>query len=123
MKHLITLAESEHYVVINEYETVSLIDKITHEKTIIGDFYGDPEGAIIDSNERFVVMYGCGLIVYFLRTPYEEYTYNKKTTQWFEIGRYEPVMWIKNVLQINDRDIKAIFENEEMKIISIENTF
>lgn len=121
MEHKITLAECEHYAIISEFETVYLVDKITYTEKLIGDFYGDPEGAIIDSKERFVIMYGCGLIIYFLHPPYEEYTYDTNTSQWFEIGRYEPVMWIENVLQISDNEIKVIFENGETKIISIED--
>ena len=123
MEHKITLAECKHYAVISEFEAVYLVDKIRHTEILIGDFYGDPAGAIIDLKERFVVMYGCGLIIYFLRPPYEEYTYDTKTTQWYEIGRYEPVMWIENVLQINDDEIKVIFENEETKIISLDDKF
>lgn len=119
MDFKICLAESEHYAIISEFETVSLIDKATNTEIIIGDFYGDPEGAIIDTNERFVAMYGCGLIVYFLCPPFEEYTYDTKTKQWFEIGRNEPIMWVEKVLQISDNEIKMILGNGKNEIISI----
>ena len=117
--HTITLAECEHYAIMSTYETVSLIDKTSNTEVIIGDFYGDPEGAFIDSNERFAVMYGCGLIVYFLYPPFEEYSYNTQTKQWFEMGRNEPVMWIDNVMQISDNEIKVIFEDGHAEIISV----
>ncbi len=75
------LAESNNYKVVSEYETVTLVNKRTGLSVNIGDFYGDPQGALIDLNERFAVMYGCGLIVYFIREPYECYSYNKETSQ------------------------------------------
>ncbi|MCH5348052.1 MAG: hypothetical protein J1E40_01900 [Oscillospiraceae bacterium] len=120
MGSVITLAECKRYAVISEYETVYLIDKTANTKIIIGDFYGDPNGAIIDPNEKFVVMYGCGIIVYFLVPPFKEYTYNTKTAQWFEIGRNEDIMWIQKVLQISDKKIKAVLENGQTEIISVE---
>ena len=115
----VSLAESEHYEIISEFETVFLIDKSTNTEIIIGDFYGDPKGAIIDTNERFVAMYGCGLTVYFLCPPFEAYTYDTKTKQWLEIGRNEPIMWIEKVLQLSDNVIKIILENGKSEIISI----
>lgn len=121
MDSKIILAESEHYVVLSEYETVYLVDKTIKTEIMIGDFYGDPKGAFIDSNEHFVVMYGCGLIVYFLRPPFEKYTYNTQTKQWFEIGRNEPVMWIEEALQTSDNEIKVILENGQFEMISTGN--
>ena len=116
----IILAENKRYTVISEYETVYLTDKTNNKKIIIGDFYGDPAGAFIDANEKFVVMYGCGIIVYFLVPPFNEYTYNTKTPQWFEVGRDGNTMWVTSVLQIGDNKIRAVLENGQTEIISVE---
>lgn len=117
------LAESRNYKVVSEYETVTLINKTTGAAVNIGDFYGDPEGAVIDINERFATIYGCGLIVYFIREPYERYSYNKETSQWFEIGRNEPVLWINDVIPINQDSLKLFLDDGSTKIISLENKF
>lgn len=112
------LAESKQYKITNECETVYLEDKISHIKIVIGDFYGDPEGAVIDRNERFAVVYGCGVIVYFLHSPFTEYAYSTRTDQWLEFGREEPVMWVNEVIQTDDHAIRLFLENGEESVIS-----
>ena len=86
--HDVVLAESEHYVVLRQYEECYLVFKDRSRKSIsIGDFYGDPEFALFDKNEKFVVMGGCGIIVYFLEKPWQFYSYNTESSQWVEISR------------------------------------
>lgn len=121
MEHKRILAENRRYKIIGNYETVSLIDKTTNAGVIIGDFYGDPQGALIDPDERFAVTYGCGLIVYFLRPPFAEYAYDTQTSQWLELGRSEPVKWVENVLQKSRDEIEIIFENGQTEIINVKN--
>ena len=103
------LAESQNYFVYNIYETVILVLKTPIisttgkifkrakiiKKVYIGDFYGDPDCAAIASDESFCVMGGCGLIVYYLRKPFEKYIYDRHTDQWKELFREpENVWWI-----------------------------
>ncbi|MBQ5331825.1 MAG: hypothetical protein J6K92_00990 [Oscillospiraceae bacterium] len=112
------LAESRNYTVISEFESVYL-KKIDGTKILIGDFYGDPIGALIDRDERFVIMYGCGLIMYYLRPPFEEYSYSSETDQWYEFGRDEPVRWIENVVQLDKNSFQLTGESGENDIITI----
>ena len=98
-----TIAESDHYAVVREYEDCYLMFKDMSRRSVsIGDFYGDAEFALIDRNERFVVMGGCGIIIYFLHEPWDMYTYDKKTPQWIELGRGESDMYYDAVNQIGD---------------------
>lgn len=60
---------------------------------IIGDFYGDPEVALIDAEERWCAVAGCGLIIYFLKNPYTPYQYDQHTEQYFEAGRTQADLW------------------------------
>ena len=96
------LAESENFKVISEFETVTLLWKKEKSKKeiCIGDFYGDPECAIISKNEEYVVTAGCGLIIYFLKEPFSEFQYNKKSTQFIELFR-DPknTCWINGLHQ------------------------
>lgn len=117
------LAESNNYKVVGEYETVTLINKRTALSVSIGDFYGDPQGAVIDTYERFAAIYGCGLIVYFIREPFENYSYGKETSQWFEVGRNEPVMWIDNVVHISRNELKLFLDDGSEKILTLEDKF
>ena len=136
------LAESENYKIVSEYEYVNLIFKKSGREVRIGHFYGDPEGAFVDVNEKYCVMYGCGVIVYFLNEPFEEYWYCIDTTQWQEYGR-EPqnilwvrncipdlirsypecdedkILWVENACQIDNGRFKIILENKETRIIKI----
>ena len=88
------LAESNNYKVTHEYETVYLHFKNENRMPVcIGDFYGDPECAIISLNENFAAMGGCGIIVYFLRGPFEEYSYAKTSAQFYEFHRNPNDIW------------------------------
>lgn len=112
------LAESRNYAIISEFESVYL-KRPDGTKLLIGDFYGDPKGALIDRDERFVIMYGCGLIVYYLRPPFEGYSYGLETDQWNEFGRDEPVRWIENVVQSDKNSFQLTCESGESDIITI----
>lgn len=102
-----TIAESDHYAVVREYEDCYLMFKDMSRRSVsIGDFYGDAEFALIDRNERFVVMGGYGIIIYFLHEPWDIYTYDKKTPQWIELGRGETEMYYDAVNQKSDTIIE-----------------
>ena len=114
------LAESENYKIVSEDECVTLIFKNSDREVKIGDFYGDPDGAFLDVHEKYCVMYGCGVIVYFLHNPFEEYLYDKNTEQWVEYGR-EPqnILWFENARQIDNNSFEIITENGNTEIIKI----
>jgi len=110
------LAESASYIIFHEYETVFLKIKNTAGFSVIGDFYGDPEFAVISENEKFCVMGGAGIIVYFLHEPFEEYQYNTHSAQWKEWGRgqnSDDTIWVTNAVFIDDRTIEI--ETEDMQ--------
>lgn len=113
------LDESKNYIVTHTYETVYLINKFNYSKIIIGDFYGEPNGAIIDADECFVVVYGCGVILYFLQPPFQEYSYETNTSQWLEWGRIKPIMWVDKVVPLDNNRMKIILENGQTNIITI----
>lgn len=113
------LDESKNYIVTHTYETVYLTSKWNDSKIIIGDLYGEPNGAIIDAEECFAVMYGCGIILYFLQPPFQEYSYETNTSQWLEWGRIEPIMWVDEVVLLDNNRMKVILENGQTNIITI----
>jgi hypothetical protein len=93
------LARSKRYVVSHVFEVVFLRE-IGGRELVIGDFYGDPEAAIIDSQERWVVMVGCGIILYRLDGAFFPYEYGLKINQWWEDYRNPPdIWWIDSVEQ------------------------
>ena len=71
------IAESMHYEVYREYETVLLKMKHLERTVTIGDFYGDVGKVIISPEEECCVMAGCGVIVYYLNEPFTPYGYGK----------------------------------------------
>lgn len=114
MINSIIKAESKKFRIESYYETVILINKINGVEVDIGDFYGDVECAIIDRNEKFCVMGGCGLIIYFLKEPFETYFYNNITTQYKEFwrsGELNGKIWVKDIKQIDDENVLLDIED------------
>src|SRR4051812_9614507 len=96
------LAESENYKVTSEYEyaTLHFKNKILKKPVYIGDFYGDADCAIISRDEKYLVVAGCGLIIYRLKEPFTEYGDTGSSTQYSEFFR-EPTnhWWINGLHQ------------------------
>ena len=63
------LAQSRNYAIAHEYEDAFLVLP-GGRRVLVGSFYGDPACALIDHRERWCVVAGCGLLVYFLREPF-----------------------------------------------------
>ncbi len=104
------LAESKNYKVISEFEMVSLIFKAKdREPVYIGDFYGNPDSAIISNDERFVAIAGCGLIIYNLHEPFDDYFGVANTNQYFVLNNSEPNIWWTSNLHQSLEDVEAKF--------------
>jgi len=104
------LARSEHYTVSHEYETVYL-NLPSGKRVVIGDFYRDPEAAAIDADEKWTVVVGCGLILYRLRPPFEEYEHNTSSDQWWEAHRDPPTQWwIESVYQASPNAVRFVVD-------------
>ena len=113
------LAESKHYIVYSEYENVILEIKESQKKIQIGDFYGNPQMAVISEDETFCAMCGCGVIIYYLTEPFREYEYHIQTEQWREWGRYEEQVWIERIGCINNKTVELLTEQGEKIAISV----
>ena len=116
------MAESRNYQIVNSYETVYLKRKGTDQKIIIGDFYGDPELAVISPDERYCVMAGAGIIIYYLKKPFTQYRYNvQNSPQWKEWGREdaENTIYVPNVSLLDDDRIEVETEEGEKVILNI----
>lgn len=104
-----TLAESSNYKIEYEYETVYLLHP--GGQTVIGDFYGDPVAAIIDKDERWCAVVGCGILLYYLKRPFKAYEYECSTKQWVEFHRLPPeVWWIDDVKQIEKNKLEFVVD-------------
>jgi hypothetical protein len=108
------LAQSKNYRITSEYETVWL-KSINDTQIVIGDFYGDPENAVIDVKERWCIVFGAGLIVYYLRKPFQPYQHNCATNQWKEIFRKpDDARFIETVYQVGDNQVRFVADlNDE----------
>lgn len=114
------MSESQKYQIINEYENVYLKIKKTLQQIFIGDFYGDPELAIISPNEEYCVIAGTGIIVYYLKEPFLEYKYTE-SAQWKEWGRKDKksTIYVRDVSLLDDNRIEIETENGEKVIIDV----
>jgi len=115
------MTESKNYQILNEYESVFLKIKSTEKTILIGDFYGDPEIAMISGDEKCCVMGGAGIIIYYLTEPFEAYKYDAESTQWKEWGRDDPenTQWINNIVFLDDRHIEVETENMQKLTLAI----
>lgn len=77
------------------------------KEVVIGDLYGDPNCAVISSDENWCAIGGAGLIVYYLKIPFEPYQYNHQTYQWIEFGRNrDDIWWIESLNEISETQLK-----------------
>lgn len=116
------LAESKNYLITNEYEKVFLNFKNTDKSVLIGEFYGDPDIAIISKDETFCVVGGEGVIVYYLNSPFSEYDSDiKSSKQWVEWGRDngKNVIWVEHIQEIGNRLIEITTEKMEKNLIYV----
>lgn len=118
---MIRLTESIHYEIYGEYELVVLKIKHSTREVIIGDFYGDVEKVIISPDEQYCIMAGCGIIVYSLKEPLEQYEYEKNTNQWREWCRDGDV-WIEDIV-LEDNILIIHIETNEIEKISLDELF
>lgn len=110
------IAESEHYYILRSFEDASIYRKPDSKHiTCVGDFYGDPEDAYIDPEEKFCITIGCGIIKYNLCEPFEGYSYNRNTPQWIEIGREGDIEWCDHIDEVTEDYIAVSIEGEEKR--------
>ena len=112
------LAQSAHYEIDSEYESVFLTVRQTGRRVLIGDFYGDVEKAVISPDESYCAMVGCGVIVYDLREPFTPYAYHTPSDQWKEFDR-DGKLWYTDVTIVKGRTLSVTPENGETKIIVV----
>ena len=114
------MAESNNYLILNEYEKVFLKLKATSQLILIGEFYGDPDVALISDDETYCAVGGEGVIIYYLRDPFEEFSTNHKSLNQWKIwgrGTNEETMWVSEIDQIDSKHIRV--ELEDSKLIHL----
>ncbi len=113
-----TLSVSKNYSIEHEYEVVYLRTP-DGRRIVVGDFYGDPEAALIDCNEKWCVIGGQGLIVYSLREPFCEYGLGIKNNQFQEFNREAPnIWWITEIIQLGSYEIEVRLDDGSTRTIS-----
>lgn len=115
------LVENDDYLVYKKYETVRLYMKKQKQLVwCIGDFYGDAEGAIITEDNQWCIMYGCGIIAYRLKEPFDDYSYDTVCEQWSEFRRGpKDILWVEKVVQTSPTSMLVISEDESKYTLDI----
>ena len=116
------LAESEHFFIRREYEEAILFRKADSKRiTCVGDFYGDPEDAYIDAQEKYCIIVGCGIVKYYLVEPFEEYRYDTYTLQWIETGRKkDSIEWCDCIEQVTESYLYVSCEGNDIRCFNID---
>ena len=108
MKEL--LAQSKNYKLYGIYEEAHLEGANIDGHIIVGDFYGSVDCACIDQNEKWCISGGNGIVIYRLESPYENYQYNKNTTQWKELWRDEKDWYPEVIYQETDNSVRIVID-------------
>lgn len=112
-----TLATSHNYTIEHEYELAYLCTP-DGRKVVVGDFYGDPQAALIDADENWCAIGGCGLIIYRLTEPFDEYACGKPSKQYREFHREPPgVCWIEELKQLGAREIELKLDSGAIQVM------
>ena len=67
------LAESAGFRIEHQYEDARLVDKATGQIVNLGDFYGDPDCAVIAATEQWFAVGGEGVITYDAQNGLRQY--------------------------------------------------
>ena len=62
-------------------------------------------------------MSGCGIIIYYMEEPFEEYKYNKLTKQWKEMFREHGREWWIESMELTSASA-ALFTVEEADVLN-----
>ncbi len=82
------LCDSKDFTVVSVHEEVWLRRSSSPGLGVmIGDFYGDCEAGVIDSDHAWCLMVGEGLIAYSLSAPWTPFRRHVDCSQWWEFGR------------------------------------
>ena len=119
------LATSANFRVEHEWEDVFLVVTSSEKVTQIGDFYGDPECAVIDSTEQWVAVGGHGLMVCnldynskskYIVTRTRIFGQEQDDSWWIESMEQTGVRTLRIVVRgSNRRDGHYEFDLEEMR--------
>ena len=88
----------------------------------VGEFYGDPDFALISDDETYCAVGGEGVIIYYLRDPFEEFSTNHKSSNQWKIwgrGTNEETMLVSEIDQIDSKHIRVELEDSETILLSI----
>jgi len=99
-EHFKILAESEAYILGNEFEYGYMIDKKNKSSIYLGSSYGNPTFGIIDKNEQWALLLG---YTSYLWTPSELSTLNETHSTSGEIFK-----WPFDARQINDFEVEIL---------------
>jgi hypothetical protein len=92
------LAESEHFVLVHEYESAAIVERSTREQRDAGDHYGDPTCGLIAPDESWFATGGEGIVVVttsglreYLRRGHFPESVNVRAPEYFSISSMRAV--------------------------------
>jgi hypothetical protein len=106
----IELAISADLKLAHEYEVVWL--KKGSETIVVGDHYGDPVAGIIDQSREWCASFGEGVIVYWLKQPFSDYSSDTKSEQWLEWGRDHFKKFVSSARQSGPFELEVITDED-----------
>lgn len=104
------LARSRNYAVVHEYEDAFVVLP-DGRRVPVGSFHGDPACALIDHRERWCVVAGCGLLVYFLREPFRPAdVFPSEQYAWLHPSWGGDPWWVEAIYQQSDDVVRFVVD-------------
>jgi hypothetical protein len=83
---------TRHFVIVHDGYDVGLCLP-DRDPLAIGTHYDEPKAFEVARNGLWFASGGCGVVIYNLREPYEPFSSEVESEQWWEIGRDEDDPW------------------------------
>jgi len=121
------LATSENFTIGHEYENAFLSSpRLPRGSVYLGDFYGDPDVALIEKDEKWCAVGGCGLVIYRIEEPFPDVDKHKPSTQYTFIEYRPPYreswnsdLWVDSLAQIGSSALEIITQYDQTYIFSL----
>ena len=106
------LAASDSYKLFFRYESATLEGGDFTNPLVVGEFYYPVQCGCIDYHEKWVVT-GChGIIIYYLKEPFEPHSLEEESKQWKTLWYPDKSinMYPEAIVQIDDDTVRILID-------------
>lgn len=108
----VVLAGSDSYKLFFRYESATLEGGEFKSPLVVAEFYYPVECGCIDYQEKWVVTGGHGIVIYYLKPPYEPHRLGENSTQWKSLWYSDTSinMYPEAIVQVDDETVRVLID-------------